>query len=191
MACKCGGILATKAEVLLYPTVRDILNRDGGQSFYMPRLSFIIRRAIREVREQAMNDDRSDRKQQGNSQQSSGGLKRRDVLLSASSLLALSAVSGTPSPAQAELNEYKPGTTFPGDGPHDRRVGARVAGAGARQAGRAQRAFHRARRHRASASSAASARRSTRRTSTGWRRTACSTPTCTPRRCARRRAPAS
>ena len=61
-----------------------------------------------------MNDEPSDRKRPHNSQQNSRGLKRRDVLLSASSLLAMSAVSGSSNPARAELLEYKPGTTFPG-----------------------------------------------------------------------------
>ena len=44
------------------------------------------------------------------------GIKRRDLLLSSTSLLAASALgaTGVPGSAQAELNEYQPGTAFPG-----------------------------------------------------------------------------
>ena len=44
------------------------------------------------------------------------GLRRRDVLLSGASVVAVSAVSaaGLSNTAKAELKEYKPGTTFPG-----------------------------------------------------------------------------
>ena len=40
------------------------------------------------------------------------GIKRRDLLLSGSSLIAASALTGAT--AKAELKEYPPGTTFPG-----------------------------------------------------------------------------
>ena len=44
----------------------------------------------------------------------SSGIKRRDLLLSGTSLLAASAAAGLTSSAHAELKEYRPGTTFPG-----------------------------------------------------------------------------
>ncbi len=61
-----------------------------------------------------MSDNPSGRKPQDNSRQNRAGIKRRDLLLSGSSLLAASAISGLPTSARAELMEYKPGTTFPG-----------------------------------------------------------------------------
>ena len=61
-----------------------------------------------------MSDNPSERKPQDNSRPNHAGIKRRDLLLSGSSLLAASAISGVPSAARAELKEYKPGTTFPG-----------------------------------------------------------------------------
>jgi hypothetical protein len=61
-----------------------------------------------------MSDDLSDRKPQDNSLQNRAGIKRRDLLLAGSSLVAASAISGLPSSARADLKEYKPGTTFPG-----------------------------------------------------------------------------
>jgi arylsulfatase len=61
-----------------------------------------------------MSESSSDKKSSANCRQNQAGIKRRDLLLGSSSLLAVSAISGTTSPARAELKEYTPGTTFPG-----------------------------------------------------------------------------
>ena len=61
-----------------------------------------------------MSDKPSDRKPSANSQQHGADIKRRDLLLGASSLLTVSAMTSLPDTARAELKEYKPGTTFPG-----------------------------------------------------------------------------
>ena len=64
-----------------------------------------------------MSEDRSEdsnRKSEAGSAKRAG-IKRRDLLLSGSSLVAASAVAtALPKPGQAEILEYKPGTTFPG-----------------------------------------------------------------------------
>ena len=61
-----------------------------------------------------MSNDSSDQKPQDKSPQNRQGIKRRDLLLSGSSLLAVSAIAVATTPASAELKEYRPGTTFPG-----------------------------------------------------------------------------
>src|SRR5262247_2549255 len=60
-----------------------------------------------------MSDDRSKDK---TGPQGGKGMKRRDLLLSGSSLIAASALTttGLSGSAKADLLEYKPGTTFPG-----------------------------------------------------------------------------
>src|SRR5499426_1617627 len=60
-----------------------------------------------------MSDDRSKDK---TGPQGGKGMKRRDLLLSGSSLIAASALTttGLSGSAKAVLLEYKPGTTFPG-----------------------------------------------------------------------------
>lgn len=61
-----------------------------------------------------MRNDDSDRKSEAGSAKRAG-IKRRDLLLSGSSLLAASAVAtALPKLGRAEILEYKPGTTFPG-----------------------------------------------------------------------------
>jgi hypothetical protein len=65
--------------------------------------------------ENVMSNDRSDGKPQNRPSKNREGVKRRDLPLSASSLLAASALTttGLRGSAKAELKEYKPGTTFP------------------------------------------------------------------------------
>ena len=83
-----------------------------------------------------------------NSQQHGADIKRRDLLLGASSLLTVSAMTSLPRYGARRTQGVHAGDDFPRpDRPHDRRVDAGVAGAGARQAGRAERAVHRHRRH--------------------------------------------
>src|SRR5262245_32517625 len=63
-----------------------------------------------------MADDRSKDKTPPTGPHGDRGIKRRDLLLSGSSLMAASALTttGVIRSANAELKEYKPGTTFPG-----------------------------------------------------------------------------
>jgi arylsulfatase A-like enzyme len=58
----------------------------------------------------------SEQKPRGSASPIRRGVKRRDLLLGGSSLVTASALGAAshPSPAQSELLEYKPGTTFPG-----------------------------------------------------------------------------
>jgi arylsulfatase A-like enzyme len=55
-----------------------------------------------------MSNERSDQKSQGNSPQRRTGIKRRDLLLSGTSLLAAGAVSGTVIPGSADAQEVLP-----------------------------------------------------------------------------------
>ena len=63
-----------------------------------------------------MSDDRSKGKAAHRKQQQRKGIKRRDLLLSGSSLIAASALAATglTRSAKAELKEYKQGQAFPG-----------------------------------------------------------------------------
>jgi arylsulfatase len=62
------------------------------------------------------NGDGSTRKTAPAKKHSGDGIKRRDLLLSGTSLIAASAIAATDPTrsAKAELNEYPPGTAFPG-----------------------------------------------------------------------------
>ena len=70
------------------------------------------------------------------------------LLLGASSLLTVSAMTSLPDRRAPNSRNTRPGRPSRAGSADHRRIRAGVAGAGARQAGRAQRAVHRARRHR-------------------------------------------
>src|SRR5262245_27891377 len=86
-------------------------------SLLAPRLSILGFSANprRKQQENAVSNDPSEDNTTPRGTQGNKGIKRRDLLLSGSSLIAASALTttGLSSSARAELKEYKPGTTFP------------------------------------------------------------------------------